>query len=165
MSKQLGEKTDVAQYRRPEWNPDFPYCIIVDIDGTVAHGTGRDMYDMSLVHTDVHDEIVVDLIHKYATGSFLDDIPDNYIIVVSARDSVSRPLTEEWFREHNIPYHEMYLRKNGDKRDDTIVKKEIYEEYIKGRFNVRFVLEDRNKVVKMWRSEGLKVLQVEEGDF
>jgi hypothetical protein len=53
----------------------------------------------------------------------------------------------------------------GDMRNDSIVKEEIYEEHIKPRFNVRFVLDDRDRVVKMWRENGLKVLQVAEGDF
>ncbi|NBU34805.1 hypothetical protein EBS40_09370 [bacterium] len=52
-----------------------------------------------------------------------------------------------------------------DDRDDRIVKKEIFDAWIKDRYNVKFVLDDRNRVVEMWRSLGLKVLQVGEGDF
>jgi len=57
------------------------------------------------------------------------------------------------------------MRSQGDTRPDEIVKREIYEEHIKPLYNVDFVLDDRNKVVKMWRSLGLKVLQVAEGNF
>ena len=32
-------------------------------------------------------------------------------------------------------------------------------------YDVEFVLDDRDRVVKMWRDRGLKVLQVAEGDF
>lgn len=57
------------------------------------------------------------------------------------------------------------MRPEGDERKDSIVKQEIYEKYIKDRYNVRFVLDDRNQVVDMWREVGLKVLQVAPGDF
>jgi len=43
--------------------------------------------------------------------------------------------------------------------------KEIYEENIKGRYEVLFVLDDRNRVVDFWRSIGLICLQVAPGDF
>ena len=34
-----------------------------------------------------------------------------------------------------------------------------------GNYNVKFVLDDRNRVVEMWRSLGLTCLQVADGDF
>jgi hypothetical protein len=57
------------------------------------------------------------------------------------------------------------MRKSGDYRKDYEVKKEIYETYIKDKFNVLCVLDDRQSVVDMWRSLGLTCLQVNYGDF
>ena len=57
------------------------------------------------------------------------------------------------------------MREKDDKRSDEEVKKEIYEKYIKSWFSVVMVFEDRNKVVDMWRNEGLLCSQVREGDF
>lgn len=161
----LKGKSNVAKYKAPEYKEDFPFCIIVDIDGTLAHGTGRNMYDFTQIHTDAHDVVVGDIVRKYAAGSDIPEIPDNYIVIVSGREDTCKEQTENWLVENKVPYHEIYMRKQGDMRDDTIVKREIYEEFIKPRYNVRFVLDDRNKVVKMWREQGLKVLQVEDGDF
>lgn len=49
---------------------------------------------------------------------------------------------------------------------DDIVKFELFKEHVEPVFNIKFVLDDRNQVVDMWRNElGLKVLQVAEGDF
>lgn len=46
------------------------------------------------------------------------------------------------------------------------VKKELFDRYVRDKYNIRFVLDDRDRVVKMWRNEiGLKVLQVAEGAF
>jgi hypothetical protein len=57
------------------------------------------------------------------------------------------------------------MRKKGDFRKDSVVKKEIYEKYIKDNFNILFCLDDRNQVVNMWREIGIKCLQVQDGDF
>ena len=57
------------------------------------------------------------------------------------------------------------MRPENDNRQDSIVKREIFEQYIKGVYDIEFVLDDRNQVVEMWRSLGLKCLQVQEGDF
>ena len=57
------------------------------------------------------------------------------------------------------------MRETGDSQPDKIVKRKIYENIIKGRFNVKFVLDDRDQVVRTWRNLGLRCLQVAYGDF
>lgn len=164
-------KAKVAEYVKPPYNPDLPNCIIVDIDGTLAHMNGRSPYDYSLVGTDVLDENVAQLVRKYAQRDIQEMTPDTYIIIVSGRDDTCKDETLKWLADNNIPFDEFYMRdhtlvdEKGNKLDDTIIKRNIYEDMIKPRFNVRFVLDDRDRVVKMWREQGLKVLQVAEGDF
>lgn len=161
----LGEKPDVAQYATIEHNPDLPSCIIVDIDGTLAHMSGRSPYDYSKVHEDVVDENVREIIWRYRHPSNDDFVKDTYVIVVSGREDDCKDVTQKWLNDTSIPHDELHMRKSGDKRSDTIVKQEIFDEWIRNRYNVRFVLDDRDRVVKMWRELGLKVLQVAEGDF
>lgn len=158
------QKPNVAKYRPIPIDPDLPTCIIVDIDGTLAHMDGRSPYDYSMVHTDLVDEPIRDIVHRYYTSN-RQVIPDTYVIIVSGRKDDCKESTEQWLQDNHVPYDEIHMRRAGDNRDDRIVKKEIYDEYIKPRFNVRFVLDDRDRVVKMWREQGLKVLQVAEGDF
>ena len=43
--------------------------------------------------------------------------------------------------------------------------KEIYDNELKGKYNIKFIVDDRDQVVKMWRSLGLTVLQCAEGNF
>jgi hypothetical protein len=157
----LRKKGVVAQYIPPPYNPELPNCIIVDIDGTLAHMDGRSPYDYSKVSTDILDNNVAELINIWKNAGD----STAYVIIVSGRESGCRGETEDWLRANEVPYDELYMRAAGDMRDDRIVKKEIYEEWIKPRYNVKFVLDDRDRVVKMWREEGLKVLQVAEGDF
>jgi len=78
----------------------------------------------------------------------------------------SQPQTERWLAKHNVPYDMLIMRKHTDTRKDSIIKKEIFDEHIKGKYFVRFVLDDRNQVVDMWRQDlGLPCLQVYYGDF
>lgn len=163
----IRKKGQVVQYTPPPHNPDLPNCIIVDIDGTLAHMNGRSPYDYSKVSTDILDHNVAEIVNmwKYNVRDVIGDVTSAYVIIVSGREANCRGETEDWLRANKVPYDELYMRDEGDHRDDRIVKKEIYEAHIKPRYNVRFVLDDRDRVVKMWREEGLKVLQVADGDF
>ena len=73
--------------------------------------------------------------------------------------------TIEWIKSQGLKIYKIYFRKEKDNRNDAILKKEIYERNIKDKYFVEFVLDDRNSVVKMWRSLGLLCLQVWDGDF
>jgi hypothetical protein len=57
------------------------------------------------------------------------------------------------------------MRKQWDRRDDDIVKFELLEQIYEAGYEPVLVLEDRNRVVKMWRAAGLRCLQVADGDF
>ena len=58
------------------------------------------------------------------------------------------------------------MRKTEDVRKDAIVKKEFFDTHIRDKYFVKYVLDDRNQVVDMWRLElGLACLQVNYGDF
>lgn len=147
-------KPKVAQYQHRDF---LPYAIICDIDGTLAHMGGRLPYDHTKVIEDSLDETVKDIIDHY-----VDEVD---IIIVSGRKDECKEDTVEWLKKHGIEYSELYMRKADDNRNDSIVKNEIFDTYIRDKYNVLFVLDDRNRVVEMWRDLGLKVLQVADGDF
>lgn len=141
-------------------NNRLPCCIICDIDGTLALMNGRNPYDDSLVHTDIVNEPVLNILYDYKEMLPVD------IILVSGRQEKSREVTEKWLKANNIPYNFLYMRHTGDIRKDSIVKKELYDKYIKDSYYVMFWLDDRNQVVDMVRKElGLLCLQVYYGDF
>lgn len=139
-------------------NPDLVDAIIVDIDGTLAHMTDRSPYDYSKVGSDIVDEKIRGIVSLYRKIGF-------DIIIVSGRKDECKSETIAWLDNNNIISHALHMRKADDNRADYIVKKEIYDEYIKGKYNIEFVLDDRDQVVRMWREEGLKCLQVQEGNF
>lgn len=145
--------TKFAPYKK---TVGLPSAILVDIDGTLAHMQGRSPYDPTLYHTDTLDGVIADLVYRYE---------DKWVIIMSGRDAGYRKETMDWLHANRVSYDELHMRPEGDKRKDDVVKNELFEEHIAGRFNVDFILDDRNRVVDMWRAKGLKVLQVADGDF
>lgn len=135
-----------------------PLAIICDIDGTLAHRVDRGPFDWKKVESDTQDFPV-----GYALEVFNRD--GLKVILVSGRDEVCRVETERWLNKYGIQYEELFMRPEGNNEDDRIIKQRIYESQIKEKYQVVFVLDDRNKVVKMWRELGLKCFQVAEGDF
>lgn len=87
------------------------------------------------------------------------------IVFVSGREAAYEEPTRKFLVKHGIKYDKLIMRKTGDHRKDAIIKAEIYEEYIKGHYNVLFVLDDRDQVVAMWRGKGLTCFQVDYGNF
>ena len=141
----------------PEYNPDLPDAIIVDMDGTLSLLNGRNPFDASKCDRDLPNLPVLDTIHKWQSSV--------NIIVVSGRTDDCQPQTEKWLQQYEVNYAGLYLRKTGDMRKDAIMKEEIYQQHIEGKYNIKFVLDDRQQVVDMWRGLGLTVFQVDEGDF
>lgn len=154
-----------------EWVDGLPEAVIVDIDGTLAHMDGRHPYDYTQVHTDVPDDHVRWLVKLLYDGSPHVDGACPEIIIVSGRDSDCREETEEWLWANGISYDQLHMRPadakdhHGNKLPDYVVKHNLFNEHIRGQFNVRIVLDDRDQVVELWRRMGLKCLQVQPGDF
>jgi uncharacterized HAD superfamily protein len=142
-------------------------ALIVDLDGTLAdirvrlkhiEGAKKDWksFNKSIETDDLH-EWCREIVKRFSV--------DHKIIIVSGRiDSLIKE-TEQWLKKFEVPFDEIYLRPATDHRSDTVVKKEIYEKMIMDKYHVVFVLEDRQKVVDMWRGEGLVVLQCAQGNF
>ena len=59
----------------------------------------------------------------------------------------------------------LFMRKAGDRRDDSVIKKEMLVQLRIAGFNPVMVFEDRDRVVKMWRENGVRCMQVANGDF
>lgn len=140
----------------------MPGAVIVDIDGTIAlHEGVRDPYDTSRYHLDQPNRNVRDAIL----------MESNYrqVLFCSGRDEEFRPETEEWIGRFYLPKPmggwKLFMRPMGDRRNDAVVKLELFDEHIRDNYTILRVYDDRDRVVKMWRSLGLTVLQVNEGNF
>lgn len=148
----------------------LPHCIIVDIDGTAALMNGRNPYDDSLIYTDKPNDYLIDIVKRFNLMYAIEVMEtdgeiNSKIIFMSGRMDKCRPQTEKWLQDNDIPCDFLFMRKTNDFRQDAIVKKELYEQHIKGKYYVEAVFDDRDQVVKMWRDEGLLCCQVYYGNF
>lgn len=151
------------QYLKPapavvEYDPSLPSAVICDVDGTLAHMVNRGPYDTSKYLDDEKDELV-----HWAFARLAGEGATR--IICSGRSEEFRAVTEQWLAEHGITFDFLLMRQAGDLRNDAIIKRELYEQHVKGKYNVRLVLDDRNRVVDMWRDLGLTCFQVAPGDF
>ena len=133
-------------------------CLLVDLDGTLALFEGvRDGHDEKKVGEDKVRESVKEVLNRF--------FDDYQIIIVTGRRQSCREETMKWLIRHDICFDEVFMRANDDKRHDYSTKTEIYKTHIEPKYTVLFVLEDRTRVVAMWRELGLECWQVAVADY
>jgi FMN phosphatase YigB (HAD superfamily) len=142
-------------------------AIIVDLDGTLADITHRRKFveGQKKDWKNFNRNIIADEINGWCREIIRRMIHDHHVLLVSGRTDELRQETLEWLKKHDVPFTELMMRKHNDHRDDTVVKREIYEGRIRPSFDVLFVIDDRAKVVRMWREAGLICLQCDWGEF
>lgn len=155
-------------YIRPKYevikDPNLQHAIIVDLDGTLCLHNGRDPYDIENCDKDLVNTPVLDIV--------LNALNQNKeVIFLSGRYDTVREKTIQWLAR-NIPLRYgtllplLLMRKADDNRRDDIVKRDIFMEHINGKYYIEFCLDDRDRVVSMWRKDlGLTCFQVNYGDF
>lgn len=140
-------------------NPELPKAIICDLDGTLALMNGRNPFDASKCDEDEINGPVANVLRNYKKLGY-------QILLVSGREDRYKEPTLRFLQKHEIQYDELIMRKTQDSRKDSIIKTEIYNESIKDKYFVEFVLDDRNQVVDTWRNDlKLPCFQVYYGDF
>ena len=141
----------------PKYIPDVskPKCILVDIDGTLAHMNGkRSAFEWDKVGLDDCDEMVKSVVNAWSSYDA------DKVIILSGRDGVCEPETRQWLNDNGIDYNNLIMRKPNDMRKDTIVKEEIFWRDIASNYNVQFVIDDRPCVIRLWQRIGLKTFAV-----
>ena len=142
-------------------DPSLPWCVIMDIDGTVAiKYEHRGIYDGTLAHLDPPNTPVVETIRALRSRGHIK------VIAMSGRGDNDREVTERWI-ERNVGYGiPLFMRKAGDTRPDWIVKHELFQEHIADQYHVLCSFDDRDQVIHLWRRRlGLPTFQVADGKF
>lgn len=148
---------DMPEYCQQD--PTLPRAIICDLDGTLALMNGRNPFDASTCDQDLINDPVANLLKNYKKLDYT-------ILLVSGREDRYREPTLCFLATHEIVFDALLMRKSKDNRKDSIIKTEIYNNHIKGKYFIEFVLDDRNQVVDTWRKDlKLPCFQVYYGDF
>lgn len=143
-----------------KFNQEAPKAILFDIDGTLADHNGRGAYDLENLKNDLPIQHVIDILNFYKQ--------DHKIIIFSGREQGAQGqyklATEMWLDKHSIHYDLLKMRLHSDRRPDYQVKDEMVRSISKD-YNIILAVDDRQQVVDQYRLRGLKVLQVNYGDF
>jgi len=150
-------------------------AIIIDLDGTLCNNEHRQHFMTGPkkdwknfyynIPWDKPNEWCLEIVNKFIEAGY-------FILFVTGREfkQCIKLDTLRWLRDHDLKPKEdsniqIFARKEGDFRSDDIVKKEIYFDNIASQYEILFALDDRKRVVEMWRSIGLTCLQCAEGNF
>jgi hypothetical protein len=145
---------------------------IFDLDGTLADLTHRLPYIktkpknwpafMRAIDRDTVIEPIAMIARGWAMG--------NRVIICSGRSEDTREATEAWLTKHVwgqwSKHAALYMRKTGDYRPDDIVKSELLDQILSDGYKPVLVIDDRLRVIEMYKRRGLLVLAVNGGgDF
>lgn len=139
-----------------EFDESLPKAIICDLDGTIAFYQKQGLrghYDTAKCMTDVPNQAIIDILNNY----------NGHVIYLTGRDDKFRKLTNDWLDKVEAPSGLLLMRDNLDKRSGWQCKLDIFNRFVRGKYNVELCFEDLEPVVRMWEKLGLTVLQVRDG--
>ena len=134
--------------------------VICDIDGTLADGTERQHYldgprkDWNRYFSEIANDKPVELVVKWLS----EWKKTHTICIVSGRPDTYQNPTICWLEKYGIQYDYLFMRPGSSTIPDTEIKKNILDHMPK--HLIECVLDDRPNVVRLWRSQGLKVYPV-----
>ena len=169
--------------------------VIFDLDGTLANidarrvkaGKTKDgkvtnkmdwdvFFDpINVLTLDLPNDPVIKMAQLFKKDGFL-------IVIFSGRNDRSVATTKQWLKQNDVPFDLLVMRPDKFKSDswpiadgnpatgdmrfmpDEILKKKMLDTFVDIK-DVFLVVDDRDKVVKMWRDLGLNTFQVAPGDF
>lgn len=85
--------------------------------------------------------------------------------IFSGRDSISINETTEWLKQNGVVFDFLKMRPQGNHIPDDVLKKQWLDALREDGASILCVFDDRDKVVKMWRDNGITCMQVNYGDF
>lgn len=140
-----------ATCKKAEYDEYKPCAVICDVDGTAALMNNRGPFEWDKVHTDKRNPVVFDIVSSLQKQG-------KTIIFLSGRDGICYDTTKQWLEQNGYRVDYLFMRKANDSRPDDIVKKEIFINDISNNFSIDYVIDDRPKVIRMWKRIGLETV-------
>ena len=142
--------------------------VCFDIDGTLADVTHRVHYwrqtpkNWKMFKSEMVNDPPIEPMCKLARVMANSD---QDVIVCCGRSEDTRAMTVAWLQKHGIKFEKLYMRAENDYRSDDIIKKELLDKIVDdwGK-KPDIVFDDRPRVVKMWRDNGVFVADVYQGE-
>ena len=90
------------------------------------------------------------------------------IVIFSGRSKVTKIATMEWLDRFGVPHDVLKMRPDNSEfkfMPDDKLKQHWLDQLFPVKDNILCIFDDRDKVVKLWRDNGLTTFQVAEGNF
>src|SRR5208282_582774 len=145
--------------------------VIFDVDGTLADMEDRRQYlktvpkdyerfyDYAILMCDKPRDTIIEWSRECYKFGYV-------VLIVSGRpmDRAS-DATVDWLKMYDVRYDHLFMRNGQDRRDDEIVKQEILDKILNWipKEQILFAVDDRPRVVRMWRKNNICVYDVGEG--
>jgi uncharacterized HAD superfamily protein len=141
-------------------------AVVFDLDGTLAetmtfekHHKGKNGKNENFANeareVETRDKIVKKL------REFKDE--GEAVVILTARSAHYRSETKAWLHKNNIPYDALIMRPTDDtKQKDKSLKRELLEEDILPKFDVKKAYDDKKKNRKMFEKLGIDAKYVKE---
>jgi hypothetical protein len=149
--------------------------VIFDLDGTLAliderrkisiKNNGKmdwdTFFDPSNIALDGPNTPVIETAKLFKKNGFK-------IVIFSGRSQVTESETRFWLEKFGVPFDLLVMRSTSNEfkfmRDDDLKEKWL-NDIFPNKSEIFAVFDDRNKVVEMWRRNGITCFQVADGDF
>lgn len=138
--------------------------FVFDLDGTLANLDHR----ISLIKNNIgvkdwpkfFEKCEEDSVIDWVKSLFLMVKPHGETLILSGRPDEALEKSKKWLIKNGIYFDYICFRKPKDYRPDEIAKLEMLQEFLSDKdYKVQFIVDDRQKVVDMWRANGFNVLQ------
>ena len=90
------------------------------------------------------------------------------IVIFSGRSEITKDATVDWLNKFDVPFDVLKMRPTSKEfkfKSDDKLKEDWLNELFPNKSDIFAVFDDRDKVVKMWRENGLTCFQVADGNF
>tara|TARA_R110002153_G_scaffold270869_1_gene437588 strand:- start:627 stop:1136 length:510 start_codon:yes stop_codon:yes gene_type:complete len=90
------------------------------------------------------------------------------IVIFSGRSKATKDATRDWLNKYEVPHDVIKMRPTGNGfqfTPDDKLKQQWLDDLFPNKEDILCVFDDRDKVVNMWRENGLTCMQVAQGNF
>ncbi len=134
--------------------------VVVDIDGTLSdlnhrlHFVRDGKKDWDKFFQEAQNDSINEWCRTLCNSLMASGLT---VLLVSGRPKRIEALTRDWLRQNGVLYTELFcVRDDGDHAPDDLLKRQWLKPW---RNKILFIVDDRQRVVDMWREEGLTCLQ------
>ena len=129
--------------------------VLVDMDGTLADSRHREHHVEGKRKNWPAFFAAMDADEPNpAIAEWVGELSSSYdIVIVTGRPQQYLRNTIEWLQKYKLPFAQILMRREGDRRPDFVVKEEMLQALDLQR--IAFVIDDRPSVCDMWERSGL----------